>query len=61
MDNNTCPKQKRCKHGADCRNADTFRGEYLCFEGNTFSSVECQQRRYRTIQQHRHKKKGRRI
>ena len=34
---NTCPKAKRCKHGAECINFDTFKGEYLCFESKLMS------------------------
>lgn len=44
--NNECPKAERCKHAADCTNHDTFRGEYLCFDGRAINAYERERNKY---------------
>lgn len=60
MDNNTCPKQKRCKHGGSCELAGTFRGEYLCFDSKGLNFYEHEQERHRRAYAAKKRRKGRR-
>lgn len=55
---NNCPKAERCIHASACINHDTFRGEYLCFDGGIYSAFEHAQRSRRAKQQHKNREKG---
>lgn len=45
---NECPKAERCRHAEGCVNHDTFRGEYLCFDGYAINVYERERNKYKS-------------